>query len=131
MPNNFPELTINANTGVISTAISKDTLIYEIYIYSSKNPYAVTFFTLTVEGSYIKSCFANNLCSVGKKFVGGNRDASAVISARTTKVLTNLKTIDPKQKSDVVNVQNREQALTRVRGGGYMVPKKVTGKYLL
>jgi hypothetical protein len=91
----------------------------------------VTFLTLTVEGSEVKQCFANNLCIKGKKFVGGNRDASAVISARTTKVLTNLKTIDPKEKSDTINVQNRQQALTRVRAGGYMVPKKVSQKYLL
>lgn len=131
MPNNFPGLSINAETGVISTAISKDTRIYEIYIYSSKNPYSVTFLTLTATPSVIKECYAGNLCVKGKKFVGGNRDASAVISARTTKVLTNLKTIDPKQKSDAVNVQNRQQALTRVRAGGYMVPKKVTGKHLL
>jgi hypothetical protein len=131
MSYNFPELSINAETGVISAAFSKDTRTYEIYIYSSKNPYAVTFLTLTVEGSEVKQCFANNLCIKGKKFVGGNRDASAVISARTTKVLTNLKTIDPKEKSDTINVQNRQQALTRVRAGGYMVPKKVSQKYLL
>ena len=131
MPNNFPGLSINAETGVISTAISKDTRIYEIYIYSSKNPYSVTRLTLTATPSVVKECFAGNLCIKGKKFVGGNRDASAVISARTTKVLTNLKTIDPKEKSDAVNVQNRQQALTRVRGGGYIVPKKVTGKHLL
>ena len=130
MPYNFPGLSINAETGVISAAFSKDTRTYEIYIYSSKNPYAVTFLTLTVTPFEVKQCFANNLCIKGKKFVGGNRDASAVISARTTKVLTNLKTIDPKQKSDTINVQNRQQALTRVRAGGYMVPKKVTGKHL-
>ena len=130
MPFNFPELSLNTETGAISTGISKDTRIYEIYIYSSKNPYSVTRLTLTATPSVVKECYAGNLCIKGKKFVGGNRDASAVISARTTKVLTNLKTIDPKQKSDAVNVQNRQQALTRVRGGGYMVPKKVTGKHL-
>jgi hypothetical protein len=131
MPYNFPELSINEETGKISTAINRETQIYEIYIYSTINPYAVTLLTLTVEGSTAKQCFANNLCTKGKKFVGGNRDASAVISARTTKTLTNLKLVDPKQKSDAVNLLNRQQALNRVRGGGYMVPKKVTGKYLL
>ncbi len=131
MPSNFPELVINENTGKIRTAITKETKTYEFYIYSTINPYAVTLLTLTVTPSDAKLCFASNLCVKGKKFVGGNRDASAVISARTTKVLTNLKTIDPKQKSDVVNVQNRQQALTRVRAGGYMVPKKVSQKYLL
>ena len=130
MPSNFPELSINEHTGKIRTAITRETRIYEIYIYSTINPYAVTLLTLTVEGTEAKQCFANNLCAKGKKFVGGNRDASAVISARTTKTLTNLKLVDPKQKSDAVNVLNRQQALTRVRGGGYMVPKKVTGKYL-
>lgn len=130
MPYNFPELSINAETGAISSAISKLTQTYVIYIYSTRNPYSVAELTLTVEGTEGKQCFANNLCAKGKKFVGGNRDASAVISAKTTKTLTNLKTIDPKQKSDAVNVLNRQQALTRVRGGGYMVPKKVTGKYL-
>jgi hypothetical protein len=130
MPSNFPELSINEHTGKIRTAITRETRMYEIYIYSTINPYAVTLLTLTVEGSTAKQCFANNLCAKGKKFVGGNRDASAVISARTTKTLTNLKLVDPKQKSDAVNVLNRQQALTRVRGGGYMVPKKVTGKYL-
>lgn len=79
----------------------------------------------------IKECYADNLCTFGKKFIGGNRDASAVTSRRTATTLTNLKTIDPKQKSDAVNVQNRQQALTRVRAGGYMVPKKVSQKYLL
>jgi hypothetical protein len=131
MPSNFPELSINEETGKIGTAISKETQTYVIYIYSTQNPYAVTELTLTVEGSQAKQCFANNLCTKGKKFVGGNRDASAVISARTTKTLTNLKLVDPKQKSDAVNVLNRQQALNRVRGGGYIVPKKVTGKYLL
>jgi len=131
MPNNFPGLSLNEETGVISTAISKVTQTYEIYIYSSKNPYSITQLTLTLTPSVVKECYAGNLCIKGKKFVGGNRDASAVISARTTKVLTNLKTIDPKQKSDAVNVQNRQQALTRVRSGGYMVPKKVSQKYLL
>ena len=63
--------------------------------------------------------------------MGGNRDASAVIFRKTTKTIANLKTINVKEKSDAVNVLNRQQALTRVRGGGYMVPKKVTGKYLL
>jgi hypothetical protein len=130
MPSNFPELAINENTGKIRTAINRETKTYEIYIYSTINPYAVTLLTLTVEGSTAKLCFANNLCTKGKKFVGGNRDASAVISAKTTKTLTNLKLVDPKQKSDAVNVLNRQQALTRVRGGGYIVPKKVTGKYL-
>lgn len=130
MPFNFPELSLNTETGAISTGISKDTRIYEICIYSTRNPYAIALLTLTVTPSVIKECYAGNLCIKGKKFVGGNRDASAVISARTTKVLTNLKTIDPKEKSDAVNVQNRQQALTRVRAGGYMVPKKVTGKYL-
>jgi len=130
-PHNFPEIAIDEETGVIRTAISKVTRTYQIYVYSTMNPYAVTLFTLTVNASEPKECYAGNLCTKGKKFVGGNRDASAVISAKTTKVLTNLKTIDPKQKSDAVNVLNRQQALTRVRGGGYMVPKKVTGKYLL
>jgi hypothetical protein len=129
-PHNFPELRINSETGVISTAIFKDTRIYVIQIYSTRNPYSVTQLTLTVEGTAGRQCFANNLCAKGKKFVGGNRDASAVISARTTKTLTNLKVVDPKEKSDAVNVLNRQQALNRVRGGGYMVPKKVTGKYL-
>jgi hypothetical protein len=130
MPHNFPEIAINAETGVIGAANSKDTKTYQIYIYSTRNPYSVALLILTVTPSVVKECYSKNLCIKGKKFVGGNRDASAVISARTTKVLTNLKTIDPKQKSDAVNVQNREQALTRVRAGGYMVPKKVTGKYL-
>jgi hypothetical protein len=131
MPSNFPELSINANTGVIGTAISKVTRVYQIYIYSTMNPYSVTLFTLTVEVSQAKQCYDKNLCTPpGKKFVGGNRDASAVIFRKTTKTIANLKTIDPKQKSDAVNVLNRQQALTRVRGGGYMVPKKVTGKYL-
>lgn len=130
MPYNFPELSINAETGKIRTAITKETKTYEICIYSTRNPYAITFLILTVEGTEAKQCFANNLCAKGKKFVGGNRDASAVISAKTTKTLTNLKLVDPKQKSDAVNVLNRQQALNRVRGGGYMVPKKVTGKYL-
>ena len=130
MPYNFPELSINAETGAISSAITKVTQTYVIYIYSTRNPYSVAELTLTVEGTEEKQCFANNLCAKGKKFVGGNRDASAVTSARTTKTLTNLKLVDPKEKSDAVNVLNRQQALTRVRGGGYMVPKKVTGKYL-
>ena len=130
MPYNFPELSINEETGSISTAINKVTQTYVIYIYSTRNPYSVAELTLTVTPSVIKECYAGNLCIKGKKFVGGNRDASAVISARTTKVLTNLKTINPKEKSDAVNVLNRQQALTRVRGGGFMVPKKVTGKYL-
>lgn len=130
MPYNFPELSLNEETGIINTALTRETRTYEIYIYSSINPYSVTLLTLIVEGSEAKQCFANNLCTKGKKFVGGNRDASAVISAKTTKTLTNLKLVDPKQKSDAVNVLNRQQALTRVRGGGFIVPKKVTGKYL-
>ncbi len=130
MPSEFPEINLNTETGKISTAISKETRTYEIYIYSTINPYSVTLLRLTVEGSTAKQCFANNLCAKGKKFVGGNRDASAVISAKTTKTLTNLKLVDPKQKSDAVNALNRQQALNRVRGGGYIVPKKVTGKYL-
>ena len=129
-PDNFPGLSINAETGIISTAITNVTQTYVIKIYSTRNPYSVTQLTLTVEGAEVKQCFANNLCANGKKFVGGNRDASAVISAKTTKTLTNLKLVDPKQKSDAVNVLNRQQALTRVRGGGYIAPKKVTGKYL-
>ena len=131
MPHNFPEIAIDDETGVIRTAISKVTKTYQIYVYSTRNPYSVTQFTLTVNASEPKECYAGNLCIKGKKFVGGNRDASAVISARTTKVLTNLKTVDLKEKSDAVNVLNQQQALTRVRGGGYIVPKKVTGKYLL
>jgi len=77
-------------------------------------------------------CYNKNLCSpLGKKFVGGNRDASAVTYKKTVKTVTNLKTIDPKNKNDEINIKNRNDALTRVRGGGYIVPKKVTGKYLL
>ena len=132
MPYNFPGLSINEETGSISTAINTVTQTYVIYIYSTRNPYSVTELTLTVEGSEVKQCYDKNLCTPpGKKFVGGNRDASAVISRKTTKTIANLKTVDLKQKSDAVNVLNRQQALTRVRGGGYMVPKKVTGKYLL
>lgn len=69
-----------------------------------------------------------NVFSVGKKFVGGNRDASAVTARKT---MSHLKTHDPLTESSSVSVQNRQQALTRVRAGGYMVPKKVTGKHLL
>lgn len=132
MPHNFPEIAIDDETGVIRTAISKVTKTYQIYVYSTRNPYSVTLFTLTVNSSEPKECYDKNLCTPpGKKFVGGNRDASAVISRKTTKTIANLKTINVKEKSDAVNVLNRQQALTRVRGSGYIVPKKVTGKYLL
>lgn len=132
MPYNVSEISIDADSGVISTAFSKETKTYNIYIYSTINPYAVTWLILTVNASGEKECYNRSLCTrPGKKFVGGNRDSSAVIHRKTANTIANLKTIDPKQKSDAVNVQNRNDALTRVRGGGYMVPKKVTGKYLL
>lgn len=70
----------------------------------------------------------------GKKFVGGNRDASSIAAKRTMITLNNFKRIDPidpKKKSDTVNYKDVNSALTRVRGGGYIVPKKVTNRYLL
>lgn len=132
MPHNVSEISIDEDSGVISVAFSRETKTYDIYIYSTINPYAVTWLILTVNASDEKQCYNRSLCTPpGKKFVGGNRDSSAVIHRKTANTIANLKTIDPKQKSDAVNVQNRNNALTRVRGGGYMVPKKVTDKYLL
>jgi hypothetical protein len=132
MPSDFPGIAIHPDSGVITAALSKETTVYNIYIYSTMNPYAVTLLTLTVTGVAEKTCTNKNLCTPpGKKFVGGNRDASAVTYNRSAKTTVGLKNVDLKQKSDAVNVLNRQQALTRVRGGGYMVPKKVTGKYLL
>ena len=46
-------------------------------------------------------CYDKNLCqklTAEKKFIGGNRDASAVSSAKTRKTLVNLKQVDPKRK---------------------------------
>jgi len=132
MPSDFPNIAINEDSGIITVALSNETIVYDIYVYSTMNPYAVILFTLTVTGATEKICTNKHLCTPpGKKFVGGNRDASAVTHKRSAKTVTNLKNVDPKQKSDGVNILNGQQALSRVRGGGYIVPKKVTGKYLL
>ena len=66
-----------------------------------------------------------------QKVISSNLSNKEVSPGQLKKTIANLKTINVKEKSDAVNVLNRQQALTRVRGGGYMVPKKVTGKYLL
>jgi hypothetical protein len=67
-----------------------------------------------------------------KKWIGGNRDASNVISnrkiANTGRILTNPNSVSFKNVKD--NNTARE-ALIRVRAGGYCVPPKVTNKYKL
>ena len=67
-----------------------------------------------------------------KKFMG-NRDSSAVTASRRVSNIgrntTNFEKL-PLQLSAKETTNTVNDALTRVRGGGYVVPKKVTQKHL-
>ena len=131
----WPTISINSGTGVISTTHKTEPNSYLILVYNVNN----------LTGLYGCSIIEMNVLLgpteiliqpfiYGKKFVGGNRDASSIAAKRTMITLNNFKRIDPidpKKKSDTVNYKDVNSALTRVRGGGYIVPKKVTNRYLL
>lgn len=68
-----------------------------------------------------------------KKWIGGNRDASQVVAnRRVASVGVGSLNASGNSMSFVSNANRSvvDQALTRVRGGGYVVPPKVTKKYL-
>jgi len=64
-----------------------------------------------------------------KKWIGGNRDSSQVTKNRrvntTGSILSNT---GPQSFTNITDNNTRIDALARVRGGGYMVPPKVTQK---
>lgn len=64
-----------------------------------------------------------------KKWIGGNRDSSQITKNRrvqsTGKILSNT---GPQSFNNISDNNTRIDALARVRGGGYMVPPKVTHK---
>ena len=128
--NSIPTISINSGTGIISTTNKTEPTQYLIVVYSVNNTnhfYTCSIVTLNVsQGSGITPPYV-----YGKKFVGGNRDSSAITARRTMTTLTVNKSIDIRNKSDTVNTQDTQSALTRVRGGGYVVPKKVTDRHLL
>lgn len=65
-----------------------------------------------------------------KKWIGGNRDSSSVTYNNKIETLQdfNKKSIGKVKNPNVT--YNQYQALTKNRGGGYVVPPKVTQKYL-
>lgn len=65
-----------------------------------------------------------------KKWIGGNRDSSSVVYNNKINTLQdfNKKSIGKTKNPNVAYSQY--QALTKNRGGGYVVPPKVTQKYL-
>jgi hypothetical protein len=65
-----------------------------------------------------------------KKWIGGNRDSSNVVmQRRQNAIITNLTTPGP-QTVNTSDNNVRIDALARVRGGGYTVPPKVTGRII-
>ena len=65
-----------------------------------------------------------------KKWIGGNRDSSNVVmQRRQNAIITNKNTPGP-QTVNTSDNNVRIDALARVRGGGYTVPPKVTGRRL-
>ena len=64
-----------------------------------------------------------------KKWIGGNRDSSQITKNRrvqsTGKILSNT---GPQSFTNTSDNNTRINALARVRGGGYIVPKKITQK---
>jgi len=68
-----------------------------------------------------------------KKWMGGNRDASQVVANRRVASMGVGSLNASGNSMNFVSNTNRstiDQALARVRGGGYMVPPKVSKKYL-
>jgi hypothetical protein len=67
-----------------------------------------------------------------KKWIGGNRDSSQITKNRrvqtTGKILSNT---DNQSFKNISDNNTRIDALARVRGGGYMVPPKVTQKNVI
>ncbi len=125
-PTLYPGITINPTTGAITFASSNVDNYYYIYVFSEKDDfeYSTTLINVTVAKTI-------EVINVVKKFVGGNRDSSAVIRNKSRLTVESMRTDQLRNKSDAVNIQNRRQALNRVRSGGYIVPKKVTQRYLL
>ena len=65
-----------------------------------------------------------------KKWIGGNRDSSNVVmQRRQNAIITNKNTPGP-QTVNTSDNNVRIDALARVRGGGYTVPPKVTGRII-
>jgi hypothetical protein len=69
--------------------------------------------------------------TVQKKWIGGNRDASKVtMHQRRRATGTALNATGPKSFNTTSDNNVRIDALARVRGGGYTVPPKVTGRII-
>jgi hypothetical protein len=69
--------------------------------------------------------------SAQKKWIGGNRDASKVtMHQRRRATGTALNTTGPQSFNTTSDNNVRIDALARVRGGGYTVPPKVTGRII-
>jgi hypothetical protein len=65
-----------------------------------------------------------------KKWIGGNRDASSIIHTRRKETVGQI--MNRTGQQSFVNTKDnttRIDALARVRGSGYRVPKKVSHKY--
>ena len=83
--------------------------------------------------SYAKSINAENytLPELHKKKYLGNRDASNVMETKKRNQIgygSKNPTGEPLSFSSITNTNTIQNALTRVRAGGYVVPKKVTQK---
>ena len=64
-----------------------------------------------------------------KKWIGGNRDSSQVTRVRRVQSTGQiLNATGPQSFTNTSDNNTRIDALARVRGGGYMVPKKVSQK---
>jgi len=65
-----------------------------------------------------------------KKWIGGNRDASSIIKTKRVNALGTSLNADGKSFSlkGATNSNDVRDALTRLRGSGYAVPPKVTGR---
>jgi hypothetical protein len=48
LPSSFPFISIDSSTGVLSTTSSSEAGLYNMYIYSTKNPYSITQYFLTI-----------------------------------------------------------------------------------
>jgi len=86
---------------------------------------------------YIKTATENKpftLDQLNKKKFMGNRDSSAVTASRRINTVgrntLNANQI-PFQLATKEDPNSVNDALTRVRGGGYVAPKKVTQKFLV
>lgn len=109
---------------------------YDLHLYEMLNPNANNGglpYPLPESNPYPASTSITVPQNLNKKWIGGNRDASQVARNRRVNAVGNGsfnaggQPFSFKTNRDV-NVTR--DALTRVRGGGYVVPKKITQQYL-